>query len=779
MNKFEKKISDKIDSLLSDDTADRKSLLDSLSPLENELREKIRLTKKESVKQRLEKLLLKVIIKLIDVNRRLSKRETANALTDEALALSVKLNDPELRAEALYEKATQHSFSSGFKMCHEYLMQSLEVYKELKNNTGIARCYMGLGINESKRGKYKYGVSLFNKALEYVSDNSAESQKTRAIIYVNLANTQFRSGQVQKSISNLESAKKIFSELKNFNTIQVVYGNLGYIYWELGELPKAIFNLNKAMKFSREAKDDYSLSSVYGNLGLAYKNLGEFEKSLDLLLKATVLKEKFGDAVGLSTGYMNIGTLYQQRNEYRNAEIYFKKALKMKKEIKDMNGFIECLINLGYLCTLTGNFNHCERYAEQALKNSTESGNKRLEAYSYNLYAKIFRYRGNLEKAIELLEKAQEICSELGSHMFGIENRLLQLSIQMQKRQYAIVEKELLKIIHSLIKDHEKLMLVECYDMLSTLFQKQKNYKKAFEYSQKYCDINKELFNEKRDKNLKQIKIIYDLENAEKEKEIYRLKYVEHQKALDELRELHFQLLEREKQKSEFLAIASHDLRNPLSAIIGLSNYIIEDESITRDEVDEFMHDIINSANSMLSIVKNFLNLEAIEQNEFNMVPEEFNIVNLIDFGISKVKADAERKEITIHKNYPSNEIILYYDKSLVLQIFDNLITNAIKFSPRGGNIYVTLIHKDSKLLLSVKDEGPGLTVEDKQKVFQRYSHLSAKPTGGESSTGLGLSIVKKLITLLNAKVKIKSKPGKGAEFIVEFKSVMKGNAQK
>lgn len=132
MNKFEKKISDKIDSLLSDDTADRKSLLDSLSPLENELREKIRLTKKESVKQRLEKLLLKVIIKLIDVNRRLSKRETANALTDEALALSVKLNDPELRAEALYEKATQHSFSSGFKMCHEYLMQSLEVYKELK-----------------------------------------------------------------------------------------------------------------------------------------------------------------------------------------------------------------------------------------------------------------------------------------------------------------------------------------------------------------------------------------------------------------------------------------------------------------------------------------------------------------------------------------------------------------------------------------------------------------------------------------------------------------------
>jgi signal transduction histidine kinase len=108
-------------------------------------------------------------------------------------------------------------------------------------------------------------------------------------------------------------------------------------------------------------------------------------------------------------------------------------------------------------------------------------------------------------------------------------------------------------------------------------------------------------------------------------------------------------------------------------------------------------------------------------------------------------------------------------DPSITVQVLENLVSNAVKYSPPGKNIFVRLKKQPSVARMEVQDEGPGLSAEDQKKLFGKFARLSAKPTGGEHSTGLGLSIVKKMVEAMNGKVWCESELGRGATFIVEF----------
>jgi signal transduction histidine kinase len=108
-------------------------------------------------------------------------------------------------------------------------------------------------------------------------------------------------------------------------------------------------------------------------------------------------------------------------------------------------------------------------------------------------------------------------------------------------------------------------------------------------------------------------------------------------------------------------------------------------------------------------------------------------------------------------------------DRQILGQILDNLVSNAVKFSPRGKTIHVRVDRRQGRVRLEVRDEGPGLTEQDRERLFKRFARLSARPTGGEGSTGLGLSIVAKLAELLGARITCESEPGKGATFTLEL----------
>lgn len=235
------------------------------------------------------------------------------------------------------------------------------------------------------------------------------------------------------------------------------------------------------------------------------------------------------------------------------------------------------------------------------------------------------------------------------------------------------------------------------------------------------------------------------------------------------------ELVELNNEKNEILGIAAHDLKNPLSNIKMLAKVLNEDDALSGDDVREFSSDILNISESMFEMITNLLDVNAIEQGKINLNVAAFHLGETIAMKIEQYAVHAMKKDIKVHfdmDNLETRETLA--DKNAAMQIIDNLFSNAVKYSPQGKNVYLSVCEKDDRIIFSVKDEGPGISEEDQKKLFQKFAKLSAKPTGGENSTGLGLSIVKKLVELMDGKVRCESALGEGSNFIVELPAAEK-----
>lgn len=237
----------------------------------------------------------------------------------------------------------------------------------------------------------------------------------------------------------------------------------------------------------------------------------------------------------------------------------------------------------------------------------------------------------------------------------------------------------------------------------------------------------------------------------------------------DRIEEVNKKLKQADSEKNEILSIAAHDLKNPIYSISMLAKVIRDETDLERAEIEEFSHDIITTSDRMLELIKNLLDLNAIEQGKAKIIPEDFKVAELICSMSDIYRERAAEKNIRLNVVNNTEDIVLRADRSATLQVIDNLVSNAIKFSPHDRNIYINIRDAGEFGIIEVKDEGPGLTEEDKKKLFGKFERLSAQPTGNENSTGLGLSIVKKYIDSMNGKISCESSPGKGAAFIVEL----------
>ncbi len=227
-------------------------------------------------------------------------------------------------------------------------------------------------------------------------------------------------------------------------------------------------------------------------------------------------------------------------------------------------------------------------------------------------------------------------------------------------------------------------------------------------------------------------------------------------------------------EKNEFLGIVAHDLKNPLSGILGLAELLADasesPDVISTVELQECATMIQSSANNMFQLITNLLDVNAIESGKINILLEPTDLSRLVRKTIRNYLERAARKNILIHfEAAPMLTYLVLADVQISQQILDNLVSNAVKYSPHGKNIYIYLTDTEHWVHCEIRDEGQGLTAEEQQKLFGKFTRLSAKPTGDEHSTGLGLFIVKKLVDAMHAKIRCHSEVGHGARFIVEF----------
>jgi signal transduction histidine kinase len=238
-----------------------------------------------------------------------------------------------------------------------------------------------------------------------------------------------------------------------------------------------------------------------------------------------------------------------------------------------------------------------------------------------------------------------------------------------------------------------------------------------------------------------------------------------------ELKKAYRRVLELNEDKNEFLGIAAHDLKNPLIAISSFAEILREDKELPPEQHANFLTEIEKTSKRMFSIVKNLLDVNAIEQGKLNTNLEKVSIRTILIDLQAQFKEEIVRKNLVVVESFDYQDCEVYADRNLILQVFQNILSNAVKFSPADKRIFITVTSSKDNLFteIRIKDEGPGFTESDKEKLFQKFARLSARPTGGEDSTGLGLSIVKKMVEMMNGTVILESENGKGSEFIISF----------
>lgn len=674
--------------------------------------------------------------------------ERANLLND--LAYTLRNKNPN-RAIELANEAAELSGSLSFKQgigrslltigwCEflknnnkkslEETNAALKIFTELKDNENLAYVYNNLGNIYNSTGDFDKALECYNKGLELHRDTANSKGESHTLNNIGLV--YYRKGDYSNALKHHLISLAIKQQLNDKSGEATSLIQIGDVYHRIGDHANALENLLKAMMIKRETFDRYGEGSALNSIGNVYCDLEDYEKSLEYYKKAYVLFKELKDRSGEALTLGNLANIYLYTNKFKNALKYYQDSEKILRELDDKENIATTYVNIGNTFIRMGKFKDAIDSFNKGLSLSKTIGIKRGQALSLLGLGQVYTVLHDSENAETYLNEALKITNATGS-------------------------KELtFKILKELSSAHEK----------------NGDYKKALEYIKEHHVKQKEIFNEESDKKVKNLQVVHQVENAKIEAEIYKLKNIQLAKALNDVETLNQDLKKLNDEKNDLLGIVAHDLRNPISSLIMLGDAIkdtLTAEEIERDEIMEYAHDIEITSRRTLDILTNLLDVNLFESGKFKFNIRKLSINKMINKVLEAQNDYAESKQISIISKIKSTEFFIHADESAAEQVITNIVNNAIKYSPQDKKIVVSLKKDKENILFSVKDNGPGISKADKEKLFTKFAKLNNKPTGGEVSTGLGLYIVKKLMEKMKGEVTYKTKPGSGSEFTLCF----------
>jgi PAS domain S-box-containing protein len=237
-------------------------------------------------------------------------------------------------------------------------------------------------------------------------------------------------------------------------------------------------------------------------------------------------------------------------------------------------------------------------------------------------------------------------------------------------------------------------------------------------------------------------------------------------KAEEELKLSTRNLQKLNETKDRFISIISHDLRTPFSSILGFTDLLLQDDELTNEEKRQYITFIQDSSKTMLSLVNSLMDWTRLQTGRIKFEPEKTDVRDIVQKSFASLSGFAMQKNINLIDTINS-ELFLFVDQNLVLQVFNNLISNSLKFTEQNGMISVSAIQSESArfIQLTVKDNGVGIGKDNLHKIFNVDAKFTSEGTAGEKGTGLGLSLVKDIVEKHGGTIWVESERGQGTEF--------------
>lgn len=539
----------------------------------------------------------------------------------------------------------------------------------------------------------------------------------------------------------------------------------------LSNYPDSMRYLSESIKICAAIGDKKKMADGLNTIGIINDNLGNYANALKTYFKSLKIYDELEQQSNKAIVLSNIGLVYTNINDYVNALKFYSNANELAAELNDKESLLVTYINIGLTHRLLNDFKKAEEQLLKALEIALKNNDKLRESLALYELGDVEVSLGNNRTALDYYKKSLEIKYDLNDKK-GIAGLLATIG-QMQLRENKIPDAKqnflsALEITESL---GIKKLSVEIHKYLSEIYESENNLSLALKHFRTAHLRELESLHEESDLKAKNLSIQHDVEKALREAEIQKLRNVELAKAMDDVKKLNESLRDLNEEKNEFMAIAVHDLKNPLQNILSTARVLKSTKEPDSGIINEFTSNIIFQTDRMFNLIKKLLDHNAIEQGNIKIRNTVFKADSICNEVISNHTENAAKKNIKIHFEDSAGGASLHTDYDILFQILDNLISNALKFSPQGKNIYVKTIKESSKVIFEVIDEGPGFSEGDKSKVFTKFARLSARPTGEEHSTGLGLSIVRRLTEIIGANIHYENNPDAGARFTLAISS--------
>ncbi|MEO7988120.1 MAG: tetratricopeptide repeat-containing sensor histidine kinase [Chryseolinea sp.] len=590
--------------------------------------------------------------------------------------------------------------------------------KDILKDTAKLELLLNLSFNE---------VNDLKLALHYAEELISLSEQKANNLY--LYKGYFLKGNMKKLSGDLEEA--LYAYFKSIDAAHKAdyfkgeanaYGAIAGIYTHSNNHNNAMLYYNKAISTLRQSDDSVALASAILNLGEAFRTNKDYDSAILCFTESGIIFEKVDYLIGKAYNLGNMGMVYASTGEKNLAERNINDAIRILEELGDYYPVCVYLISMSDIHHQKGDKSAALNYALRSLQLAQHYGLKEQISESSLKLSELYTQAGNIGESFKHYKNHVAYRDSINNIESIQKMADLRTDYEISQKQIELIEKEEMLTREKWIRNTFIAAFGIMIFVATMAYRNSKNQK------------------------IKNRKITDQKEEIERKNE---------------------DLISLNEEKNNLIGIVAHDLKSPVNQIKGLLS-LVKMTCKSDDESFKYLDMTEQSTLRLSDMISKILNVEAIESKQLNLVIEKVNFSEVVMANVNRSVVEAARKQIQLCTSITKN-VMVNADLSYTDQVIENLLSNAIKFSPPGKNIFINITLHNTVALFEVRDEGPGLSESDKKKLFKKYQKLSATPTGNESSTGLGLSIVKKFVDAMNGEIWCESESGKGASFFVKF----------
>lgn len=569
---------------------------------------------------------------------------------------------------------------------------------------------------------------------------------------------------------------------------------------------------NEALTLAEQLDYEEGIASANNLVGLKYFDFGEYDTAMKHFLISIEIDTEQGRTINISEYLNNIALVHVAQNDYEQAAEYLSRSLNMERELGRYKQGYRTINNLGVVYRRQGMYDDAMNYFRQAQQFSLEvDQDSTLHKIAILNIGNTFRNKGDLELAENYLKRALRYfrnVEDTGNTSVAL---LFTSYLYLDWEDFETALHYAMEGLNLSRQELQRDRIRDGHELVSALYDSMGNYEEAYRHHQLYAAMSDTLFNMERSNTISEMQTRFEVERMNREIELLNresrlqeaqieqqglqkgfllsvlflavviaglLYFVNRQRKKSnaelnqrqkEIEKQNRELAILNKEKDDFLGMAAHDLRNPLSGIRSAVELIKMEEDPTPQILREYTELIQISTDRMLDLLNDLLDIQSLKSGRKDIPAEPVNVQNALSLSLANFNQSAEAKNIRLETVFEQSDVQVMGSVNGLVRVFDNLISNAIKFSPRESTVTICIKKVDKDIRVEVKDTGPGINAEEQEKLFSRFARLSNVPTGNETSTGLGLYIVKKIVSSMNGKVWCTSKPEEGATFVVQF----------